>query len=153
MRNSNSIRKSQGEDTLYILRRFRSQSTIAEGKRQDSKLTKMYPPQLDTTENVRLMQFVSRNLFIYSLSCLPWIRDTFIHKQSEQASGIPDFVITRSLHRSHLNKGCIHPVTMLQNWKNVQCSIGILCVTFSTSIPSSDKWNPLKNSKDSWFGA
>ena len=50
--------------------------------------------------------------------------------------------ITRSLHRSHLNKGCICtpiPVTMLQNWKNVQCSIGILCVTFSTSIPSSDK--------------
>ena len=43
-------------------------------------------------------------------------------------------------------------LTMLQNRKNVQCSIGILCVTFSTSIPSSDKWNPLKNSKDSWFG-
>ena len=55
------------------------------------------------------------------------------------AFGIPDFVITWSLHRSHLNKGCIHPVTMLQNRKNVQCSIGILCVTFSTSIPSSDK--------------
>ena len=32
---------------------------------------------------------------------------------SSQAFGIPDFVITRSLHKSHLNKGCTHPVTML----------------------------------------
>ena len=64
------MRKSQDEEK-YTLRRFRSQSTITEGKRQDSKLTKMLPPPLDTTENVRLMQFVSRNLFIYSLSCLP----------------------------------------------------------------------------------
>ena len=45
------------------------------------------------------------------------------------------------------------PVTMLQNWKNVQCSIGIPCVTFSTFIPSSDKRNPLKKSRVSWFGA
>ena len=28
------------------------------------------------------------------------------------AFGIPDFVITWSLHRSHLNKGCTHPVTI-----------------------------------------
>ena len=65
------MRKYQEEDRKFILRRFRSQSTITEGKRQDPKLTKMLPPPLDTTENVRLMQFVSRNLFIYSLSCLP----------------------------------------------------------------------------------
>ena len=61
--------------------------------------------------------------------------------------------LTRSLHRSHLNKGYTHPVTMLQNQKNVQCSIGILCVTFNISIPSSEKWNLLKKSRDSWFGA
>ena len=62
---------------------------------------------------------------------------------SLQAFGITDFVITWSLHRSHLNKGC------------TQCNIGILvCVTFSIiSILRSDKWNPLKNSRDSWFGA
>ena len=82
MRNSNSLRKYQEEDRKFILRRFRSQSTITEGKRQDPKLTKMLPPPLDTTENVRLMQFVSRNLFIYSLSCLPW--KTFIHKNNQK---------------------------------------------------------------------
>ena len=42
---------------------------------------------------------------------------------------------------------------MLQNRKNVQCCIGIMYVTFSTSITSSDEWNPLKNFRDSWFGA
>ena len=42
-----------------------------------------------------------------------------------QAFGIPDFVITWSLHRYHLNKRCTHPITMLQNRKNIQCSIGI----------------------------
>ena len=58
-----------------------------------------------------------------------------------------------SLYWSHLNKGCTHPVTMLQNRKNFMCSIGILGVTISTSILRSDKWYPLKNSRDSWFGA
>ena len=32
---------------------------------------------------------------------------------------------------------CIYPLTMLQNGKNILCSIGILCVTFITFIPSS----------------
>ena len=107
MRNSNSMRKYQEEDRKFILRRFRSQSTITEGKRQDPKLTKMLPPPLDTTENVRLMQFVSRNLFIYSLSCLPWI--TFIHKNNQkESSSIIGHIKIMFLLWSHLNTHIVH---------------------------------------------
>ena len=45
------------------------------------------------------------------------------------------------------------PFTVLQIVNPKTFSEDFTCKVFSISIPSSDNWNPLKKSRDSWFGA
>ena len=44
------------------------------------------------------------------------------------------------------------PFTVLQIMNPQPFSKDFTCTVFSISIPSSNKWNPLKKSRDSWFG-
>ena len=85
-----------------------------------------------------------------TVTCIPVVEDIFEFRAVKIWIIMNFYPDTTQIS---LLKQRVAPFTVLQIVNAKTFSEDFTCKVFSLSIPSSDNWNPLKKSKDSWFRA